>query len=85
MADLHVPQARHTVHDAVAIAIGQPHAFALDDDARAFLAQRAMIGERVQMVAGIQCLERIGWILLESSFITRSTKDVRAPKGRSRA
>ena len=62
MAHLHIPQARHAIHDARAIGVGQPHTFTLDDDARAFPAQRSMVGERVQMVLGVQRPQRIGWV-----------------------
>ena len=47
---------------AVGAESAPPNAFALDDDPRAFLAQRSMVGERVQMVFGIQRLKRIGGV-----------------------
>ncbi|MDT4884228.1 hypothetical protein FQZ97_1203490 [compost metagenome] len=50
VADGGAPQAGHAVEDLVAFAVPHVHAFTLDDDARANLAQLLIVAERSQVV-----------------------------------
>ena len=54
VAEVHAPQPRHAVEDAVAVGVLQPHAVRAHDDAAAARRERLEIGERMQVVRGVQ-------------------------------
>src|SRR5690606_16693867 len=57
IAERHAPQARHTVEDAVAVRIGQPHAVGARHDAGTTGGELLVVGEGVQVMGGIQLLQ----------------------------
>ena len=56
IADIHTPQSRHPIKDAVAVCIEDVMAFGMGDDARALLANFTIIGKGRHMVRRIKRL-----------------------------
>ncbi len=56
VADVDAPQAGHAVQDLVAVGVPQIAAFRARDDARALGVEFAVVGERMQMVGGVEAL-----------------------------
>ena len=57
IAQIDTPQTRHAVDDLVALFVPQVHAVGFGDNTGAFVVKAAGIGERMQMVFGIQLLQ----------------------------
>ncbi len=57
VADVHAPQPRHPVKDAVAFAVGQPDPLAPGDDARAPGRQPRLVGKGMEVMRRVQALQ----------------------------
>ena len=56
IAERHAPKPRHPVEDAIALGVVQVHPLGVGDDPRTARCQRLVVGERMQVVRGVQGL-----------------------------
>jgi hypothetical protein len=59
VADVHAPEARHAIEDAIAVAVGEPDAIGARDDAHAAGLQRLMVREGVQVMRIVDAAQAV--------------------------
>ena len=85
VAERHTPKPRHAVEDTVPFRVVEVHALGMGDDPRAARRQGLVVGERVQVVRGVERLPFGGGVRGGHDFpdpcgVRRSAAGARAPR-----
>ena len=77
VADVDAPEPRHAVQDLVAVGVVDVHALGAGDDPRALCRERLEVGERMQVVTGIELLPVAGRSFRNAWFRAHGISQVR--------